>query len=181
MFSWLFFFLVSSQLIASNEEYVYQGVWGTVSKPTFQSTLQKVIDRFLPYNPVILEIALQTGENTEFLAKQFPLGQVICVSPNSPDFVPLASNQNFRVHLLRFDVGGLELKILRDFPSLLKTCSVISIKTDFSNARKGKRMFEKIKRYLEFQEFPLISHWYRKEAFGEAVFIRKEFYDFLFH
>lgn len=86
-----------------------------------------------------------------------------------------------KVDLIRLDSDGLELKILRSSPQILKTTSVIFTKTNTRYSKKKLIQFSRLKHHLSELGFILLSHWYYDDSPGDAVFIRKDIYDSIYN
>lgn len=86
------------------------------------------------------------------------------------------SNHINQVDLIRLDVNGSELNILKSSPVVLKTVSLIIAKTDLRPSNKNGRGFIDLKYYLEMVGFKLLTHCYKKNSEGEAIFLRNDIY-----
>ncbi|MEI8365853.1 MAG: FkbM family methyltransferase [Parachlamydiaceae bacterium] len=91
--------------------------------------------------------------------------------------------QNGITHIdfLRLDAGGIEGRIIKSSPEILKTVSVLVTKTHLSSSKKNVTSFQSLKKALEDQGLTLLSHWYEEGKEGEAVFVRKCMYDSIFN
>ena len=85
-----------------------------------------------------------------------------------------------RIDFLRLDTGGFECQILKSSPETLKTALTIVTKTYFHKPKKSIINYFFLKRFLERNDFELLSHWYLEGQGGEALFIRKCMYDSIF-
>lgn len=85
-----------------------------------------------------------------------------------------------KVDFIRLDVNGMEFKILQSSPTIVSNAIVIITKTYFHKPRNAVVHYKYLKKFLEYQGFELLSHWYQEGAEGEATFVRKEIYDALF-
>lgn len=83
-------------------------------------------------------------------------------------------NKINQVDLLRLDVEGAELQILKSSPIAVSSAKVIYTPTYFQEKRKGMGLFQDLKGHLESQGFTLLSHWYAENNEGEAIFIKNE-------
>lgn len=91
------------------------------------------------------------------------------------------SNGIDHIDFLRIDAGGFEWQICKSSPRILKTVSVIVIKTHVGRVEKPIVKSSKLKELLKKQGFTLLSHWYKVGKTGEAVFVRKCMYDSIFN
>ena len=85
-----------------------------------------------------------------------------------------------RIDLLRLDIGGFELQVLKSSPEILKSVLVICTRTNFFPFRIGTTQYAELKSFLEQEGFELIGHWYRESIYGEATFVRKYLYDSIY-
>lgn len=85
-----------------------------------------------------------------------------------------------RVHFLRLDAGGIEMRILQSSPRILSTALVVVSKTYLGRSNAAVISFPLLKQYLEREGFELLSHWYEEGAQGEATFVRRILYDSIF-
>jgi FkbM family methyltransferase len=84
------------------------------------------------------------------------------------------------IDFLRLDAGGMELQILKSSPKILDTIIVLVTKTNFYPFRTGTTLFPSLRKFLEKNGFEMLAHWYREGDQGEAIFVRKTYYDALF-
>lgn len=85
-----------------------------------------------------------------------------------------------RIHFLRLDAGGIEMRILQSSPRILSTVLVVVSRTYLGPANAAVISFPLLKQYLERHGFELLSHWYEEGAQGEATFVRRILYDSIF-
>ena len=206
IFSWIFALHYIS-IEAKESKLQFEGLWNSDCEPTFEIILEKIIKYFIPYNPTIIEIGIHMEEETLLLAKRFPKGRVIAFEQdpqifnqlenkataftnlflNNEDILstPLnlnhwcALNEIHQIDLIRIDANELSQRLLKSSSNLLKTTSVIFIKTSNSSKRKSGE-FSVLKSRLTALGFKLLSYWYSENFSGNSVFIRKEIYDSLF-
>ena len=91
------------------------------------------------------------------------------------------SNGIGSIDFLCVGVGGLEWQICHSSPRILKTISVIVIKTHVEPSNRSIVSSKSLKRKLESLGFKLLSHRYEEGKEGEAIFIRKCMYDSIFN
>ena len=169
------FVLFSTNTQCNEKEIKTDGVWGVPKNPTFQWTLEKVIDCFLPFDPNILEIHGSEGSSSQLLANQFPKGKIKIIESNHPDNL----DKLFEFDLIRLDNSGFEFLLKkRDFAFFNKP-SIFSIKTNFSSLNLETN-FYRLKCFLENSGYTLLCHWYYEHSQGEAVFIQKKIYEAIF-
>jgi hypothetical protein len=70
------------------------------------------------------------------------------------------------------DLEGAELRILSSSPQILANTQLIYVETNFQHFREGMTQFRDLRNFLESQGFCLLSHWYRENLQGDALFIR---------
>ncbi|MBI5345787.1 MAG: FkbM family methyltransferase [Chlamydiae bacterium] len=75
------------------------------------------------------------------------------------------------------NLEGMELLALESSSKILKTVKVIYTKTNFQEFRKGMAQYADLKTFLEKSGFKLLSHWYKENFQGEAIFVKKEIFD----
>jgi FkbM family methyltransferase len=90
------------------------------------------------------------------------------------------SHQVDHVDLLKLELEGLELPVLKSSPRILETVQVIFVQTSFFPFRIGGTHYANLKLFLNESGFVLLSHWYREGLSGHAVFLRKELWDAYF-
>lgn len=89
-------------------------------------------------------------------------------------------NQIDHIDLLRLELEGLELQVLRRSPHILKNTRVIYVKTMVHPYRIGMTQYSELKAFLEKSNFILLSHWYQPGIIGHAVFLSRELFDAYF-
>ena len=72
------------------------------------------------------------------------------------------------------DLEGAELRILSSSPQVLANTQLIYVETNFQHFREGMTQFQDLRSFLESQGFCLLSHWYRQNFQGDALFIRND-------
>ena len=90
------------------------------------------------------------------------------------------ANQIDHIDFLRLDTEGLELQILLTSPKILKTVIVLVTTTSFHRFRESGSLYPQLETFLQGRGFEMMGHWYRSEDRGEAIFVRKEYYDSIF-
>ncbi len=78
------------------------------------------------------------------------------------------------IDFMWIDVEGGELSLLKGAKNILKKVDVIYTETNHFAFRKGMTLYPKLKAFLEKSGFRLLSHWYRKNLQGDAIFVREE-------
>lgn len=176
-----------------------KGIGGIPTEATFQWTLVKKIDSYLPFNPVIVAVNSLTEVEATWLANYYPLGRLtVCESDRSTcdqfasnvsaarldfdtrSFDQYCFSQNIsQIDLLRINDGKASLELLKTAQEILKNTSVISVKTDFS-LLKNKRNFDAINYFLICADFIFLYQWYEEKSQGEAIFIRKEMFNAIY-
>jgi FkbM family methyltransferase len=89
-------------------------------------------------------------------------------------------NEIDHVDLLRIELEGMELAVLKSSPDLLNTVKVIYVKTFNHPHRVGMAQYHELKAFLEKSRFVLLSHWYQTEITGHAIFLSREIFDAYF-
>ena len=79
-------FFSSYSLLGSEFPPKWEGTYRKGADKESISNCTEIVDYFLPYNPVILEVGGYEGENTAFLAQNHPKGRVIVFEPNPRAF-----------------------------------------------------------------------------------------------
>lgn len=80
------------------------------------------------------------------------------------------------IDFMRLNLQGMELQCLKSSPKILKTVKAIHINTFMYPFRSGMTKYMNLKNFLERKGFVLLSHWYRENLEGNAIFIRKDFF-----
>jgi FkbM family methyltransferase len=88
-------------------------------------------------------------------------------------------NQIDRIDLLKLELEGLELAVLKSSPRILSTAQVIYIKTFINPHREGMTEYSELKKFLEEEQFKLVAHWYTLHVEGYAIFVREELFSCL--
>ncbi len=85
-----------STLSVRGEEFPprWEGTYRKGLDKEFVSNCIEIVDYFLPYNPVILEVGGYEGSHTADLAKNHPKGRVIVFEPNPRAFALLVEKVN---------------------------------------------------------------------------------------
>lgn len=91
-----------------------------------------------------------------------------------------AENEIDHIDLLHLELEGLELQALRKSPQILKTVKAIWVKTIRHPHRVGMTHYHELKQFLERSQFVLVSHWYKPEIEGQALFLSRELFDAYF-
>jgi FkbM family methyltransferase len=89
-------------------------------------------------------------------------------------------NQVDHIDLLRLELEGKELPVLKSSPNILKTVKVIYVKTTIHPYRKGMTQYPELKSFLEQSNFVLLSHLYVPGITGYAIFLSREIFDAYF-
>ena len=82
------------------------------------------------------------------------------------------------IDFMWLDLEGLELQVLKSSPRILEKVKIIYTETNFFEFRKGMTQFNDLKIFLENVGFRLLSHWYVEGFQGDAIFIKKELFEF---
>ena len=77
-----------------------------------------------------------------------------------------------KIDFMWLDLEGAELQMLKSSPKILETVSLIYVETNFQEFRIGMTQYSSLKEFLEASGFHLLSHWYRENLQGDAIFIR---------
>lgn len=78
------------------------------------------------------------------------------------------------IDILRLELEGLELPVLRVSTKILKNTKIVHIKTMSHPHRIGMTSYPELKKFLEQFNFVLISHWYQPQITGHAIFMSRE-------
>ncbi len=124
----------------------------------------------------------------EYASSLLPLTkemEIYCQGPNiSVPCVVLddwcVENRIDHIDLLCLELEGYELQVLRKSPEILKTVKAICIKTIRHPHREGMTQYNELKKFLESSQFVLVSHWYKPEIEGHALFLSRELFDAYF-
>ncbi len=84
------------------------------------------------------------------------------------------------IDLLRLELEGLELPVLRSSPNILKTVKVLYVKTFIHPFRISMTEYGELKKFLEESNFVLLSHRYIPGIIGHAIFLSRELFDAYF-
>jgi len=90
------------------------------------------------------------------------------------------SNQIDHIDLLWLELEGLELRVLQSSPDILKTIKVLYVQTLIDPYRSGMTTYNELKKFLEENDFVLVSHWYNPWIEGHAAFLSRELFDAYF-
>jgi hypothetical protein len=156
------------------------GIWNIPKNPSFEWTLDKVIDCFLPFNPTILEISESETSNSQLLLNKFPKGKIITFNPNASPYNFLVLNSFNSFDMIRATNSNYDCLLKNKKIAHLISPAIFSIKTDFSFPNY-KASFRRLKHALETRNYNLICFWQYEGSQGEAVFIKKEIYNAIFH
>ncbi len=180
-------YLLTMHAFADLSDFSFEGVatlFGIVNvseRSILKHVAERIIMPCLPYNPVILD-ASQSRQLTNVLLSRYPKGVFFAFIPEKTfglDEICLKHGIQ-HVDLIRWDAEELERIFIKSALKVMQTASVLSIKTG-GNYRKGRVFkFVGLKKQLENIGFCLITHYYKDDFGGEAVFIKKEIYDALF-
>lgn len=85
-------------------------------------------------------------------------------------------NKVDHIDLLKLDIQGAELQVLRSSPEILKNVKCISVHTNIFPFRVGTTQYHDLKNFLENSGFQLLTHWYREGLEGDAIFVNKRYY-----
>lgn len=199
--------LSGSYLSASLSEFIHEGSWVMTEDPTLKNIAEKIITPLLPYNPTIIEIGKDFGDMTKILMRVYPQGHFVVFISDKNKLIKLQSEmRDFsfvssyrfartidtsldelcekkaikRADLIRWDTKDLEWSFIKLSSEILRTASVLSIKTA-NNGKKGKNFkFITLQKSLDGLGFCLLSHSYKEGGEGESIFIKKEIYDEIF-
>lgn len=84
------------------------------------------------------------------------------------------------IDLLRLDLEGVALQVLRSSPVILQNTQVIYVRTLMHPHRAGMASYSELKNFLEQSDFVLLSHWHQPHISGQAVFLSRELFDAYF-
>jgi FkbM family methyltransferase len=244
-------FALFSFSILQGEEYPdgYEGVDHYKSSERI-----KLIQLFLPYNPVVVEAGAYSGTYAFQISKMWPQGKVFAFEPNPRAFAELQKaivesgcanvnaynlalnnyngeatlylchgtggndpvfefassllppskqmeihyqgpkidvpcvvlddwcleNQIDHLDILKLELEGLELPVLKSSTQILKNTKIVIVQTYFSPLRIGMTHYANLKAFLEHSGFVLLSHWYRAGLGGDAIFLSREIWDAFF-
>lgn len=99
-----------------------------------------------------------------------PIEQVSCISLS--DFCK--NNQIDHIDMLWLSTEGSELQILKGAKNLLDGISLVYVRSQLYPTRESITLFEDLRKFMERNEFILLSHFYLKNIHGDALFIKKE-------
>ena len=89
-------------------------------------------------------------------------------------------NQVDHIDILRLDLEGMELEVLRSSPEILKKTKLIILPSFFKAYRPGMPNYFELKAFLTESKFLPLAHWYEQGERGLAVYISQELYDAYF-
>lgn len=81
-------------------------------------------------------------------------------------------NEVDHIDFMWLDLEGLELRVLKSSPNILKSVKIIYSETNFFEFRKGTVQFEDLKNFLKRHGFLMVVHWHSNLQ-GNAIFIKK--------
>jgi len=123
-----------------------------------------------------------------FASSLLPLAQDMEVYCKGPQIVaPCATLDDFckkieidHIDLLRLELEGVELHVLKSSPHILQNTKIIYVKTIMHPHRRGMTEYSELKEFLEKSDFVLLSHRYQPGTIGHAVFLSRELFDAYF-
>jgi len=89
-------------------------------------------------------------------------------------------NQVDHIDILRLELEGLELEVLRSSPQILKNTKIIILPSFFQVYREGMVNYFELKAFLTESHFIPLAHWYERGERGLAVYVSQELYDAYF-
>jgi FkbM family methyltransferase len=89
-------------------------------------------------------------------------------------------NQIEKIDILRLEVEGLELEILKSSPKILRNTKLIIVPSFFSAFREKMPNYFALKGLLAEAHFVPLAHWYEAGGRGLAVYISEEMFDAYF-
>jgi len=89
-------------------------------------------------------------------------------------------NRVDHIDILRLELEGLELEVLRSSPRILKNTKIIIIPSFFHVYREGMVNYFELKAFLTEAHFVPLAHWYERGERGLAVYVSQELYDAYF-
>ncbi len=158
LLSTVLFLTLFSIPVFATEDYVHtEGIYLGESR-------EKLMDwmcRYLPYNPsiVILKESIEDGAK---YTNTWPMGTISYCNLEDP-------SKDYSCDLLWINSNGDELILLKRATSLLKKAKVVYLSTQ--PIQQGIH-WEKMKRLMHASGFGLVSHWFKKEERGDAIFVR---------
>ena len=135
----------------SKKFYICHGMYGQYPVFEFHSSLLK---------PTITSAVYFMG----------PINWVSCVSL----FDFCSDNQVEKIDMLWLSTEGNELQVLEGAGEFLEQVSLIYIRSQFSLDRKSMTPFADLKKIMENNGFILLSHFYLRDAQGDALFVNRE-------
>lgn len=84
------------------------------------------------------------------------------------------------IDILRLELEGLELEVLRSSPHILKNTKMIFLQSFFRPYREGMVNYFELKAFLTESRFVPLAHWYEQGERGLAVYVSQELYDAYF-
>jgi FkbM family methyltransferase len=97
--------------------------------------------------------------------------------------VPCVSLFNFckdnridKIDMLWLSAEGNELQILEGAQALLWKVSLVYARSQLHSTRKSITLFDDLKRFMEKNNFILLSHFYFPNIHGDALFIRRDLF-----
>jgi FkbM family methyltransferase len=118
-------------------------------------------------------------ESKNLVATPFSHDKIIDIPCITVDDWSLKMNIK-NIDFLIINTNGHELSILKGAKKTIQDAKVICLRTSLQEPLKDKQAFPYLKKFLFFNGFEMLSHWYFKNESGEATFIRKEIYDALY-
>jgi FkbM family methyltransferase len=120
-----------------------------------------------------------------YASSLLPLTQEMQIYCKGPQFIVSCVNfddwckkhQIDHIDLLKLELEGLELHVLRSSPQILQNTKVLFIKTQMHPHRVGMTQYNELKAFLEQSGFVLLSHWYDPGIIGHAIFLSREIFD----
>jgi FkbM family methyltransferase len=91
-----------------------------------------------------------------------------------------AENNVDHIDILRLDLEGAELRILKSSPEILKHTHIIILPSFFNSPRIGTANYFDLKDFLTKSHFVPLAHWYVAGERGTAVYVSEEMYDAYF-
>lgn len=85
-----------------------------------------------------------------------------------------------KIDVLILETEGYELQALQASPDVLKDVQIVCLQTFFAQDRIGRTDYDRLREFLQNENFVVLAHWYTEGDRGNAVYVSRELFDALF-
>ena len=85
-----------------------------------------------------------------------------------------------KIHVIRLDCGGNELRILKSIQKYLRDAVVVLLKTYHQEIREGINQFPQVHEFMTKQGYELLSHYIYDNVIGDALYVKSKYVSAVF-